>query len=157
MNQRSRLAPETMPRRDFLGLSAMTSALVALMFAGLGMMRLPKAAVLPSPSRRFRVQIPESLADGEPYVPPGRAVAIYRRGDAVYAMSTICTHLGCIVKPTASGFDCPCHGSRFGADGTVLKGPAPKGLPWLQLRAVGKNAYLVDEGKRVPAGTVVEA
>jgi cytochrome b6-f complex iron-sulfur subunit len=157
MNERSRLAPEPIPRRDFLGLSAIASALAALLFAGLGMMRLPKAAVLPSPSRRFRVQIPESLAEGEPFVPPGRAVAIYRRGDEVYAVSTICTHLGCIVKPTAAGFDCPCHGSRFGPDGAVLKGPAPKPLPWLSVRPLAQNAFVVDEGRIVPPGTMVKA
>ena len=150
MSERSRLAPEPLPRRDFLGWSSMTAALTALLFAGLGMLRLPKAAVLPSPSRRFKVQLPESLGEGEPLVPAGRAVALYRRGEAVYAVSTICTHLGCIVKPTAAGFECPCHGSRFGPDGKVLKGPAPKALPWLAVREVGRNAYVVDEGRIVP-------
>jgi cytochrome b6-f complex iron-sulfur subunit len=157
MNQRSRLDPDPMPRRDFLGWSAMFSAFAALLFAGVGMMRLPKAAVLPSPSRRFRVHLPESLADGDPFIPAGRSVALFRQGDTVYAVSTVCTHLGCIVKPTATGFDCPCHGSRFAPDGTVRKGPAPKALPWLAVRAVGRNAYVVDEGKVVPVGTVITA
>ena len=157
MKERSRLSPEPVARRDFLGLSAVTAALGTLLFAGLGMLRLPKAAVLPSPSRRFRVQLPESLADGEPFVPPGRAVAVYRQGGTVFAVSTICTHLGCIVKPGAAGFECPCHGSRFAPDGKVLKGPAPKALPWLAVREVGKNAYVVDEGRTVPPGTVMSA
>lgn len=149
MSKPSRLDPEPMPRRDFLGLSALASACAALLFAGLGMLRLPKAAVLPSPSKRFRVQLPESLAEGEPFVPPGRSVALFRRRDAVYAVSTVCTHLGCIVKPTAQGFDCPCHGSRFALDGTVIKGPAPRPLPWLKVSDAGKGVYVVDEGKSV--------
>ena len=45
---RSRLDPEVMPRRDFLGLAAWWSAAAALLFGFLGAMRLPKAAVLPS-------------------------------------------------------------------------------------------------------------
>jgi len=37
-----------------------------------------------------------------------------------------CSHLGCSVALNASAntFDCPCHGSRFHLDGTVLHGPA---------------------------------
>lgn len=149
MTKPSRLEPEPIPRRDFLGLSAIGSAVAALLFAGLGMLRLPKAAVLPSPSKRFRVQLPESLADGEPYIPPGRSVALVRKGEAVFAVSTICTHLGCIARPTAEGFECPCHGSKFGTAGTVLKGPAPKALPWLQVTPSGRGVYVVDEGKTV--------
>jgi len=151
-SRRSRLDPEPVPRRDFLGISALLAAGAALSAALLGMLRLPKAAVLASPSKRFRVALPESLAEGTAYVPPGRSVALFRDREGVYAISMVCTHLGCIVKPSATGFDCPCHGSRFAADGTVLRGPAPKALPWLGV-AVAANGVTVDEDKTVPAGT----
>jgi cytochrome b6-f complex iron-sulfur subunit len=105
--ERSRLDPEPLPRRDFLGLAAAWSALATLAFATLGMLRLPKAAVLPSPSKKFRVTLPESLAPGEPWVAPGRPVVLVRDGTGVYAVSRVCTHLGCIVQPSPSGFDCP--------------------------------------------------
>ncbi len=152
---RSRLDPEAMPRRDFLSLSAWWSAAAALLFGFLGAMRLPKAAVLPSPSKKSRVTLPASLAFGQPYVPAGRSVAIYKEASSVYALSTVCTHLGCIVKPTDNGFDCPCHGSKFGKDGSVLKGPAPKGLPWVEVKHLGGDNFLVDEGKTVAVGTTV--
>jgi Rieske Fe-S protein len=44
-----------------------------------------------------------------------------------------CSHLGCSVALNASAksFDCPCHGSRFHLDGTVLHGPAPAPLSHL--------------------------
>lgn len=148
-----RLAPPPVPRRDFLGLSALWAAGSALLFALIGMLRLPKAAVLPSPSKRFRVALPDSLAEGEAYLPPGRSVALFRDQDGVYAVSMICTHLGCVIKPVPDGFSCPCHGSRFGPDGEVLKGPAPKGLPWLAVARQGSGQYIVDEGKLVPSGT----
>jgi len=152
-SRRSRLDPELMPRRDFLGLAAIGSAFLALGFATLGMLRLPKAAVIPAPSRRFRVNLPESLAPGSPFVPPGRSVAVFRDEGGVFAISLICTHLGCIVKHVESGFDCPCHGSKFAADGGVTKGPAPKALAWLEVKKTGAGAYLVDEGKQIAPGT----
>ena len=151
---RSRLDPEPVPRRDFLGLASLFAAASALLFGAVGMLQLPKAAVLSSPSRKFRVTLPDSQAAGEAFVPPGRSVAVFRDAGGVYAISTVCTHLGCIVKPTAHGFDCPCHGSRFAPDGTVVKGPAPAALPWLKIVATG-GSYVVDEGATVKNGTKV--
>ena len=148
----SRLDPEPMPRRDFLGLAAMWAMGASVAFAILGMLRLPRAAVLPAPSKKFKVALPESLADGEPFVPPGRSVALFKDAGGVYAVSTVCTHLGCIVKQSADGFACPCHGSEFHKDGSVKKGPAPKALPWLSISKDG-SAFVVDEGKPVDAGT----
>jgi Rieske Fe-S protein len=143
-----------MPRRDFLGMASLVSTGAALLFALIGSMRLPKAAVLPLPARRFNVSLPESLLSGEPYSPPGRSVAVFRDGEGVFAVSLVCTHLGCIVKPTPTGFDCPCHGSRFGPDGSVLRGPAPTPLQWLMVK--GKDGqYTVDESITVPQGTRV--
>jgi nitrite reductase/ring-hydroxylating ferredoxin subunit len=148
----SRLDPEPTPRRDFLGLSAMAAAGAALLFGLLGMLRLPKAAVLPSLSKKYKLTLPETLAPGQAYVPPGRSVAVFRDAEGVYAVSLVCTHLGCIVKPNAAGFECPCHGSRFGHDGSVTKGPAPKALPWLGVSVAG-NTVTVDEDAAVPQGT----
>jgi Rieske Fe-S protein len=54
-------------------------------------------------------------------------IAIYRDdGGALHERSAVCTHLGCIVGWNAAerSWDCPCHGSRFTPEGTVLNGPA---------------------------------
>jgi cytochrome b6-f complex iron-sulfur subunit len=154
---RSRLEPAPLPRRDFLGLAALWSALVTLAFAAVGALRLPRAAVVPVPSRKFRVALPESLAPGDAFVPPGRSVAVFRDGDGVWAVSTVCTHLGCIVKRDAAGFACPCHGSKFALDGSVTKGPAPKALAWLSVSKAPGGGWIVDEAKAVPAGTKARA
>lgn len=148
---RSRLDPEPVPRRDFLGRAGLWTAGAALGFACVGMLRLPKAAVLPSPSRTFEVALPESLLPGVPFLPPGRQVALFRETDGgVHAVSLVCTHLGCIVKPSETGFDCPCHGSRFARDGVVTRGPAPSPLPWVACSDAGGGVVVVDEGTVVP-------
>lgn len=57
----------------------------------------------------------------------GHAVAAFRDDDGtVRAVSAVCTHLGCLVSfnPAERTWDCPCHGSRFASDGTVIEGPA---------------------------------
>ena len=151
---RSRLDPEPTPRRDWLGLASLWAMGGALLFGIVGMLRLPKAAVLASPSKKFRVTVPENLVAGEAFVPAGRSVAIFRDNEGTYALSTICTHLGCVVKANAEGFECPCHGSRFASSGEVKKGPAPRPLPWLKVSVTG-GIVMVDEGTTVPQGTKV--
>lgn len=151
----SRLDPEPVSRRDVLGLMSLWAAASAMLFALLGMLRLPKAAVLASPSKRFRVALPETLTPGQAFTPAGRNVAVFRDSDGVYAISRVCTHLGCIVKPTDAGFECPCHGSRYDSNGVVTKGPAPRPLQWLEVKQQAGAVY-VDEGTSVPVGTRVK-
>lgn len=151
--KRSRLDPEPVARRDFLGLAARFTAGAACVFAAIGVLRLPRAAVLPSPSKTFRVALPESLLPGEAHITPGHNVAVFRDEEGVFAVSLICTHLGCIVRRSPTGFDCPCHGSRFDHSGDVTRGPAPKPLEWLAVTRVAENTYMIDEGTAVPLGT----
>lgn len=57
----------------------------------------------------------------------GDPVAAYR-DDAgeLHAVSAVCPHMGCLVSwnDGEKSWDCPCHGSRFDIDGTVLDTPA---------------------------------
>jgi glycine/D-amino acid oxidase-like deaminating enzyme/nitrite reductase/ring-hydroxylating ferredoxin subunit len=57
----------------------------------------------------------------------GEKVAGYRAEDGeLFAVSPTCTHQGCQLNFNRAerSWDCPCHGSRFAPDGTVLEGPA---------------------------------
>lgn len=60
-----------------------------------------------------------------------KKIAVFRDYDnTLRAFSAVCPHLGCIVhwNNDEKSFDCPCHGSRFSTDGTVINGPAKRGL-----------------------------
>lgn len=61
----------------------------------------------------------------------GQRVAAYRAPDgALVVRSAVCTHMGCLVRwnPAERTWDCPCHGSRFAPDGSVIGGPAESPL-----------------------------
>jgi 3-phenylpropionate/trans-cinnamate dioxygenase ferredoxin reductase subunit len=60
-----------------------------------------------------------------------RQLAVYRDAEGrTYELSPRCTHMGCTVdwNDPAQTWDCPCHGSRFSFDGSVVHGPAPEPL-----------------------------
>ena len=61
----------------------------------------------------------------------GRKMAVYRDASGrVQKRSATCTHMGCIVRwnSAETTWDCPCHGSRFRTDGSVISGPAESPL-----------------------------
>lgn len=60
---------------------------------------------------------------------------VLRSADGVKVISATCTHAGCDVELARNGgFECPCHGAKFDADGQVLKGPAKTPLAQLPTR-----------------------
>ncbi|RPE14352.1 FAD-dependent oxidoreductase [Chitinophaga lutea] len=72
----------------------------------------------------------------------GKKLAIYKdAAGQIHAVSPNCTHLQCDVKWNTSeqSWDCPCHGSRFDADGYVLTGPADRDLERVAIESVKKS------------------
>jgi Rieske Fe-S protein len=60
-----------------------------------------------------------------------KKLALYRDDEgSLHQLSAVCPHLGCFVhwNGVEKTWDCPCHGSRFDAEGNVLNGPALSGL-----------------------------
>jgi cytochrome b6-f complex iron-sulfur subunit len=70
-------------------------------------------------------------------------LALLRDDAGYYALSLVCTHLGCTVVVTESDLSCPCHGSRFDRQGQVITGPADKPLVKMKVEKLGEERVQV--------------
>lgn len=122
-------------RRDFLGGLWRVAGWALSAATGLVFLRTLRAT---SPRPREIVLAEETVARA--VASGGVAVdALFVTGTATApaALSLTCTHLGCQVARTASGFACPCHGSRFDGDGRPVAGPARAPLARVALEREG--------------------
>ncbi len=120
-------------RRDFLAKSAMVAAaLVIAEGCGDGQIGppIPKTAAggdpdLPStPGVTITVASFPALATTGTIVDIQNQRAVVRTGAATFvAFSKLCTHQQCETEIRSNQFQCPCHGSIFAADGSVIRGP----------------------------------
>jgi Rieske Fe-S protein len=124
-------------RRDFLGKSALVAAaLVAVDGCGDGQIGAPIRNVAPgqdpnvpvSPSVIISLSSFPELATLGQLVDVGNERAVVRTSDTTFrALSRICTHEQCDTDVRNNRFECPCHGSIFAADGSVIRGPNVSG------------------------------
>lgn len=115
--------------------------------------------VLYEPPQKFKIGLPANLAEGMTFLEDKR-LYIFKEGKSFYAISAACTHLGCTVKYAKLNqakqveiggekknvpfeFHCPCHGSKFYADGTNYAGPAPSALQWYKLEVSPDDGQLI--------------
>lgn len=151
------LEPQEQARRRFLLLVG-SGALGA---AGLGLaaatLRFIEPNVLFEEERRFAVGRPEDVPVGTVLVLVRQRVFVVREARGFYALSAVCTHLGCITRYEAErrGFFCPCHGSRYSLGGAVTAGPAPQSLVRLQL-TIEREQLVVDAGKLALPDSLLE-
>ncbi len=132
--------------------------LVATMLASMGATaRYLFPQVFYEPSLRSKVGAPTDFTEDSVRYLEDERVFLHRERDGFYAISAICTHLGCVVAQDDQGFHCPCHGSVFDPDGNVTAGPAPRTLPWYEVTLSAEGQLVVDRGRTVPVGTRVEA
>ena len=146
-------------RRSFLHKLGLGSTLLGLFGFGLQSFRSLIPNVLYESSQKFKIGLPSNLAEGMTFLEDKR-LYIFKQGNSFYAISGSCTHLGCTVKYTKlnqpktvemSGekktipfeFHCPCHGSKFYADGTNYAGPAPRPLHWFKLELSPDDGQLI--------------
>ena len=144
---------ESMSRRDFLTTTVYGAITVAMSSVLFGLLRFPKPALFPDIPRIFKIGKPEDYPPGSEKIFEEKKVIVRRDTEGLYAISLICTHLGCIVSKHAERFECRCHGSKFDERGKVTGGPAPKALEWFKVSQLPDGKLVVDTMRKVPIGT----
>jgi Rieske Fe-S protein len=151
-------ARDAMTRRDFLNQLTLGS----LGIAGLGSVAVTyqffSPNVLFEPSPTFRAGNPNLYPVHSVTFLQEQLVYIVRMPEGFYAVSAVCTHLGCITqwKPDADMIACPCHGSKFKADGTKIEGPAPRPLPHFAISLTLDGELLVDKLQEIKPAQVLK-
>ena len=107
--------------------------------------------VLYEPPARFTIGTPGDFPPGSVTFLEDRRLFVFNGADGFFAISSVCTHLGCNVKRGGPGFECPCHGSRFDENGRVVQGPAPAALAWYALSLSPRGELIVDLDRTVGA------
>lgn len=154
------LPPATeVSRRDFL--SEVT--LGALGIVGLGGVALTyqyfSPNVLFEPASTFRAGNPDLYPVNSVTILQDQQVYIVRTSGGFYAVSAVCTHLGCVTqwKPEANMIACPCHGSKFNPEGKKIEGPAPRPLPHYSITLTADGELQVDKLQTIKADQVLRA
>ena len=133
-----------------------TSMAITSLLWVLGLARFMFPNVLTEPPTKFKVGFPDSYA-------PGQVEAKYKaqfgvwvvrfeyEGEAqIYALKSVCTHLGCTPNwlEGEQKFKCPCHGSGFYKDGINFEGPAPRPLERYAIRLSDDGQLEVDKSTK---------
>ncbi|MEK7407541.1 MAG: Rieske (2Fe-2S) protein [Acidobacteriota bacterium] len=123
-------------RRRFLWLSGLGALGAASAGGAAVLLDFVHPKVLFEPPTTFRVGRPEDFPVNSVTADYERKVYIVRTEVGFFALSAVCTHLGCITRrmEDEEGIMCPCHGSKFAQDGSLLLGPAPRGLRRIAIR-----------------------
>ncbi len=146
-------------RREFLFRLGAGAGIAAIAYQGAASLRSLIPNVSYDAPTTVKLGLPGDFPDGLKFLPDQR-LFVFRDGKTFHAISAVCTHLGCTARAEAlpqtevrqvqgqslrltHRFQCPCHGSRYGGDGSNVSGPAPKPLPWYHLSLAADDGQLV--------------
>ncbi len=152
-------APDGSSRRDFLPRWASGPARWRHSVPGAVTLDYLEPKVLFEPPTVFRAGSPADYPDGTVRFNREHRAYVIGGAGGIYALSAVCTHLGCITRYVSDEgvIACPCHGSRFDLEGNVIHGPAPRALPWLEVEADATGALVVDTSVSIQRGKVLKA
>ena len=150
-------------RRGFLGdfvvwittpiVLAWTSFCATLGVASLATARFMMPDVLVEPPTKFKIGPPTDYSPGTVSTKWKAQFGVWivnaevDGASMVYALSTVCTHLGCTPNwlEGEQKFKCPCHGSGFRKTGVNFEGPAPRPLERMGIRLAPDGMLEVDK------------
>lgn len=143
-------------RRGFLSWFAAAWALLTVTSGAwvLGIARFMFPNVLVEPPSQFKIGSPSDYPLGTVSTKWTAARGIwvvhtdqYKGKNLIYALASVCTHLGCTPSwlEGEQKFKCPCHGSGFYMTGINFEGPAPRPLERVGLRVAPDGMLEVDK------------
>ena len=150
----------TMPRRKFfswmgIAWTAFTASMVATATAT-GRFMFPN--VLFEPPATFKAGTPDEIQPGQVDERFKQRFGVWLVKDVdvqtgafgIYALSTVCTHLGCTPDwlQAAQKFKCPCHGSGYYKNGINFEGPTPRPLERFAISLADDGQILVDKNTK---------
>lgn len=96
------------------------------------------------PPGEYAIGVDERFKDSQ-------SVWIVRQPEGIFALSTVCTHLGCTPNwlPSELKFKCPCHGSGYRVSGLNFEGPAPRPLEHFAISLDDTGNIKIDKSRAV--------
>ena len=120
-------------RRDFLKLAS-NSLLGLSGLLGLGgLIRFLSFDMDPAPPSEYDLGLATDFPPGSRTLLMHIPAVLIHDNDGWRAFSMVCTHLGCTVEQKDSGYECPCHGSKYDTAGYVVRGPSNTPLKKLRV------------------------
>ena len=152
---------KVVPRRSFL--SWMTLAWVAFTASMLASLTATARFMFPNvlfePPPTFKAGFPNEIQVGQVDERFKQRFAVWLvrtafdewgKAPGVYALSTVCTHLGCTPNwlEAEQKFKCPCHGSGYYKTGVNFEGPTPRPLERYAITLADDGQILVDKSRK---------
>lgn len=111
--------------------------------------------VLREPPSKFKVGQPDAFPAGQVNTKFKAKFGVwivnaeYNGQQQIYALRSVCTHLGCTPNwlEAEQKFKCPCHGSGFYKDGVNFEGPAPRPLERFVIQIASDGQIEIDKSR----------
>lgn len=135
-------------RRSFLALLGAAAGFGALQLFGASVLGFLYPNAMKIPPSVFSLGRPEEVLsrDGKVFM-AGQKVYVESKSGKVRVQTAVCTHLGCTVNMSETGYKCPCHGSVYDRMGRNVSGPAPRPLVFFHVFKGASGDVMVDKSK----------
>lgn len=136
-------------RRSFLALIGAGVCLLGVgQLVGASVLGFLYPNAIKAPPSVFPIGRPEEVLsrDGKIFVPKYK-IFVETLAGKVRVQTAICTHLGCTVNLSDTGYSCPCHGSTYDRHGRNIAGPAPLPLVYFKVFKGASGELMVDKSK----------
>jgi cytochrome b6-f complex iron-sulfur subunit len=141
-------------RRSFLSLGFWMLGAVTALWT-LASLKFMFPNVRREPPSKFKVGLPDAFSPGQVQTKYKAqfgvwiANAEFEGQQQIYALKSVCTHLGCTPNwlEAEQKFKCPCHGSGFYKDGINFEGPAPRPLERYAIRIAEDGQIEIDKSR----------